>query len=315
MDGTAPSWEFAATGTRWRIYHSGLLTARAAGILAAAVEGDEARWSRFRAASEVSALNRHAGSWQEVSPETVELLGACAEWTERTGGIFQPLVGAALSASGYDRSLAERAPYTATTPRPAPLTARITLDAAAGRALIPAGAALDLGGIGKSWIAGRLAVRARHLSPDPAILIDAGGDLVAAAGAHLVGVEDGAAGGPGEDAGAGVRLCLRAGDAVATSGYRHRRWTNGDGRERHHLIDPRTGESGPLTQATVLAGDAVTADVTAKVLALCPELLAACPHPARLITPEGTTVNAPWRAAAGSEDHAPGTTHISLTDE
>lgn len=57
--------------------------------------------------------------------------------------------------------------------------------------------------------------------------------------------------------------------AVATSSIRLRSWTN-DGRVRHHLIDPRTGEPGGegLVSVSVVAADAAEAEVWTKALFL-----------------------------------------------
>jgi thiamine biosynthesis lipoprotein len=57
--------------------------------------------------------------------------------------------------------------------------------------------------------------------------------------------------------------------ALATSGRDRRRWRRG-GRELHHLIDPATARpaGGDLVRATVVASDAVTAEVWAKALFL-----------------------------------------------
>lgn len=282
----APAWEFSATGTRWRLYHSGELDDDAARTIAAAIERDEARWSRFRADSEISHLNRSAGEWVEVSAETCELLEACAAWTALTAGVFQPLVGAALRAWGYRRSISEQPPFAAAAPRSEPVAGAVRLDAARRRASVPAGGAVDVGGIGKSWIAARAGRLLQRLSDDPRLLIDAGGDIVAITGSHVIAV--------GEEIEGWVRLA--PGEAIATSGVSQRTWVNGDGSASHHLIDPRTGAPGPLAHATVLAADPVTADVRAKVLALCPDAVADCEHPALVRYGGHTRTNPAWEA-------------------
>ena len=119
-----PAWEFSATGTRWRLYHSGELGEQTANTLAGAVWRDEARWSRCRADSEISLLNASSGAWQDVSAETFELLEACEHWRTCTGGVFQPLVGEALAAWGYERSISERAPFAQMGPAQEPVTMR-----------------------------------------------------------------------------------------------------------------------------------------------------------------------------------------------
>lgn len=289
---TTVAWEWQATGTRWRIHHSGRTDVEAAAAVARAVESDEARWSRFREDSEVARVSRGAGSPVTVSDETFELLEACARWHEQTDGAFQPLVGRALEAWGYGSSLGERRPFAERSPRCGPLTGALELDPLLRTVRFPEGTSLDLGGIAKAWIAGRAAALLCRVSADPLLLVDAGGDLVAARGGHLVAVER-----PGDEpGGVTASIHLHEGACVATSGSGRRRWRNGDGVEAHHLIDPATGAPARPAHATVVAGDAAAADVLAKTLALRPETLAAVAEPA-LVTVDGEErANAAWRA-------------------
>lgn len=85
------------------------------------------------------------------------------------------------------------------------------------------------------------------------------------------------------------------GGALATSGRDRRRWRRG-GRELHHLSDPRTGApaDGNLLRATVVAGDAVGAEVWAKALFLAGRAAAAAEAeyrdlPAVLVGTDGRT--------------------------
>ena len=112
-------------------------------------------------------------------------------------------------------------------------------------ARIPGGTRLDLGGIAKGWMAVRAATLVRTLSDDESILIDAGGDLMAVRGVHVVAVEP-----PHSQALAGklpvvTWVTVLEGQGVATSGSGRRRWVNGDGHAAHHLIDPAVGRPGP----------------------------------------------------------------------
>ncbi len=291
--GLRPAWEFPATGTRWRLYHDGGLSPAVGEAVVAAVAADEARWSRFRDDSEVNEINRHAGQWTLVSAETFALLDACRRWVTRTRGVFTPLVGAALSAWGYRLSLEYGLAGDVTSPRATKVSGAVELDPAEMRVRLPAGARLDLGGIGKGWIAARVAALITSLDPGHAVLVDAGGDLVAVDGRHLVAVESVRADGPDI---LGF-IPLSAGQAIATSGFSRRQWTNRDGTQAHHLIDPQTGAPGPRVHATVIAGDPVTADVTAKVLALRPGRLRECSVPALLQTDGGTVMSERWRFA------------------
>lgn len=291
---TTAAWGWPATGTTWQIHHSGGVAQVTAAAVASAVAADERRWSRFLADSDVSRLNAAAGSQVEVSQETLDLLDACDGWVRRTDGVFQPLIGRTLAAWGYERSLADHRPYAASSPPRRAVRGAVTIDRGRGRARVPAGTWLDLGGIAKGWMAGRAAYLLRTLSDDPLVLVDAGGDLVAVRGGHVIDVEA-----PfGAGAAPIARLRLAEGQGVATSGFDRRSWRNGDGRFAHHLIDPATGEPGIAAHATVVARDPVSADVLAKTLALRPHLLAELPEAAMVIVGDEVRTSPRWEREA-----------------
>jgi thiamine biosynthesis lipoprotein len=287
---TTAAWQWQATGTTWRIHHTGGVSDALAAAVAAAVEHDEARWSRFRRESEVGRINAAGGAPVAVSADTLLMLDACVVWAERTGGVFQPLIGGALVAWGYHRSLLDTDAFAVSSPAPRRLEGRIEIERRQRTVRIPRGARLDLGGIAKSWMAARAAALVCARCDDPAMMVDAGGDLVAARGDHVVAVEAGGSvdlqRGDSADRPALGHVLVLAGQGVATSGYGRRRWRNGDGREAHHLIDPDTGAPGPATQATVIADDPVAADVLAKVLSLRPQRISATAE-AALVTVDG----------------------------
>ncbi len=187
---------------------------------------------------------------------------------EDTRGRFDPTILPALVAAGYDRSfeqLAERAPRRVERWRAG---AVIELDETAGRARLEAGAAVDLGGIGKGYAAARALSAMRDAWPMlPGGLVDLGGDLALRGmtpegGPWRIAVADPRR--PGTNVGV---LLLHAG-GVATSGRDARRF--GPGGSLHHLIDPATGEPaepGPLA-VTVLAPDAAEAEAHATALGI-----------------------------------------------
>ncbi len=256
------AWEWHAMGTTWRIYHAGTVDRAASAEIAALVEQDEQRWSRFRPDSELQRLNRCAGEWREVSAETAELLDAAIRWQHETDGAFQPLVGKHLIAWGYEHSLGTRAPGVGVSPAPAPVVrSEMRVDAGRRLAQVPRGTALDLGGIAKGWSADRAAERLRRRTRFGPLLLDAGGDIAAVRGAHTVAV-----------AWAGD-VTLQPGSAIATSGFDTRSWRNGDGAEANHLIDPATGAPAPPARATVVAETVTAADVLATSLAVRPSLI------------------------------------------
>ena len=295
-----PAFAWRAMGTTWRIFHAGGLSAEAAGQVAATVEEDEQRWSRFRPTSELSHLNRCAGIPVEASPETVELLVVCDRFTRETDGLFAPLVGAAMAAWGYEVSKDERAPGTAASPAAEPVRCDpLVFDARRNLVEVPGGALLDLGGIAKAWSCARAAAVAARLSDEPSLLLEAGGDLVAARGDHVVAIEDPR--GPDHPPTTGV--LLREGHAICTSGWSRRHWTNADGIEAHHLIDAATGLPAPRRQATVISDEPARSEVLAKVLVLRPERIATTPEAAQVGDAGGMRATTAWLAAVAAAGH------------
>jgi FAD:protein FMN transferase len=293
-DRIQPAFAWQAMGTTWRIFHDGDLGADVAAAVAEAVEADEQRWSRFRDSSELAYLNRCAGMPVEVSAETLAVLERCDELTAELDGVFAPLVGAAVVAWGYAVSRDERPPGVATSPAAVAVPqARLVFDAARRLVRVPAGAQLDLGGIAKTWSCVRAAGVLCDLSGEPRLLVEAGGDLVAARGSHVVAIEDPRS----ADAPALAHVVVAEGHGICTSGWNRRSWTNGDGVEANHLIDPSTGTPAARRQATVIAPDPVRAEVLAKVLVLQPERLAALAEPAIVVDEAGAHPNATFDAA------------------
>jgi thiamine biosynthesis lipoprotein len=244
---------------------------RARQALAAAhaeVAACEAALSRFDPSSDLSRLNRDAGSWIAVDARLVEALRLALHARVATGGRFDPTVLPALVAAGYDRSfelLEERPPRQADGWRAG---AAVEVDEHGGRARIDAGAALDLGGIGKGYAAARALEAMRDAWPAlPGALVDLGGDLALwgttpEGGPWRIDVID-----PRSSGAIAGRLLL-SGGGVATSGRDVRRF--GPGRSLHHLIDPATGEPakpGPLA-VTVVAAHAAEAEAHATALAI-----------------------------------------------
>ena len=254
---------FRAMSTDVAVIGVGLDPAAEAALLLgvrADFDASERRFSRFRPDSELSRLNRAAGPLA-VSASLFDAMRCARGYFELTGGLFDPTVGGALEALGYDRGFAPGALDRASpAPHPRPASfADVGLDAATRTVTRPPGVRLDLGG----FIKGRTVDRAARRLPG-AGAVDAGGDAALRGGGPdgdgwLVDVED-----PAHPA--RVVATLRVRDrAVATSAANRRRWRAG-GHEIHHLVHPRTGRSADtdLAQSTVLAPSAELADVLAK---------------------------------------------------
>lgn len=232
----------------------------------------ESRWSRFRPDSEVSALNRAAGAPVTVSADTVVLVRhAIAAW-ELTGGRFDPTVGAALVALGYDRDLDDVLASPAAVgppavPGPAPGLAGTGVDPWSSRVTLPAGATFDPGGIGKGLAADLVANELIGCGAAGA-LVNLGGDLRAAgtppvAAGWTIGVPH-----PAHPDRELLRVAVPHG-AVATSSRLRRRWATPAG-PAHHLIDPATGRPAAtgVVAATVVADQAWRAEALTKLLVL-----------------------------------------------
>lgn len=230
----------------------------------------EAKWSRFRPDSEISSINTQAGSPVEVSRDTSLLVERSVAAWARTEGRFDPTVLPALRAAGYDRDFRSLEADPDDLPAteavgPAPGCDGITVRR--HTVTIPAGVAVDPGGIGKG-LAADLVTDLVMTAGAQGVCVNVGGDLRVAghpedAPAWTIRVEHPLA--PGTSMGS-VTLT----DEALVSSWRTRRtWVRG-GRRVHHLIDPRTGEpawSG-IAGVSVVAGDAWWAEALATSLFL-----------------------------------------------
>lgn len=224
-----------------------------------AVRTLEDRWSRFLPHSDISRLNSADGHPTSVAPETIAVLDEAIAWWRATDGLFDPTMLNALIAAGYDRDFAA-GHGTICDGRPAPGCAGIVIDRESETVTLPAGVAIDLGGIGKGRAVDLIVDSSQHLGGG---LIDLGGDLrvwgsAPAGDGWPIAIED------LRDGSTAAMLWLTRG-AVATSTTLRRAWTDGD-RTAHHLIDPRTGQParGEIVTVTVVAGRAAAAEVLAK---------------------------------------------------
>lgn len=236
----------------------------------------EQRWTRFELTSELTRLNRNAGSPTFVSSETAFLVERMCEAWARTSGLFDPSVHDSMLAIGYDRDLAlvRTTPNTIRGPgdgwtSSAPGCGGIEVDVPSGFVHLPTGVHLDPGGIGKG-VAADLVAQALLDAGAEGALVNLGGDLRAVGeappGGWCVGVE--APRRPGDLA---LTLLIAHG-AVATSGMVKRRWLC-DGQVVHHLIDPATGQPirSDFDTVTVVTDEAWWAEALTKALIGLPE--------------------------------------------
>lgn len=223
------------------------------------ITASERRFTRFSSESELSQLNRSAGSWFQASPDLFEVLCLAREYVELTQGLFDPTLLRDLERIGYDRSLElihAEAVFSVPSPsprRPLPFDG-LSLRPDEGLIYLPPGLALDLGGLAKGWIAEQAARRLAEYSPTCGV--NAGGDL------YLIGLPENtsswpiALGDPQDPAEVLTVLNLPPG-GVATSSVTKRVWKQGQ-KQRHHLLDPRTGEPAETDWLSVIVSGAHT---------------------------------------------------------
>jgi thiamine biosynthesis lipoprotein len=223
----------------------------------------EQRWSRFLPNSEVSALNAASGAALTVSSDTVRLVTALVQGWHHTDGAFDPTLLGALVELGYAASRDDVELRTSLAPtiggrgRPD----GILVDPIHDAVLLPAGTALDPGGMGKGLAAD--IVTGELMSAGAAgALVEIGGDLRVVGESPddgwTISVDTALPDG-------GVMVTLLDG-GVATSTSRLRTWQTA-GEQRHHLIDPATLRPSvrDTVACTVVAGTAATAEAFTKV--------------------------------------------------
>ncbi len=234
------------------------------------IQASESRFTRFSEESELSALNRSAGVPFQASPDLFAVVALAQHFFHQTRGLFDPSVLPDLKRIGYDRSMdlvrsQGSAPlFESLLAGEHPSFSEMDLDETRGMILLPPGMSLDLGGIAKGWIAEQAAILLSDFSS--ACAVNAGGDM------FLVGLPEGetqwpvAIEDPLQPEKDITTIYVDPG-AVATSAVTKRIWKQGE-KQRHHLIDPRTGEPAQTDwlSVTVIAPHAYEAEVFAKAL-------------------------------------------------
>jgi thiamine biosynthesis lipoprotein len=277
-----------------------VVTAEADGVVAAAfevqreVDAIDLACSRFRDDSDLARVNAGAGGWVSVGPLLLEAVEVALCAARQTGGDVDPTIGSAVIGNGYDRdfrSVVAEGPGPRRVTRQAPGWRSVEVDLQAARIRMPAGSWLDLGATAKALAADR-AARAAARSAGTGALVSLGGDIAIAgqapSGGWPVGIGD-------EHEGSADETVRLEGGGLATSSTTVRRWRR-DGRELHHIVNPRTGAPAKVVwrTVTVAAASCVDANVaaTASIVrgASAPVWLAGLGLHARLVTAEGMVV-------------------------
>ncbi|HEY4426738.1 MAG TPA: FAD:protein FMN transferase [Solirubrobacteraceae bacterium] len=315
------SWEALGTSAVLRATDASALAAVRLAVERELAAVDRA-CSRFRADSELTRVNAHAGHAVPVSEILLEALEVALRAAELTDGDVDPTLGRAIELAGYDRDwqLLARSPVTGTPPRrpPSPrvVVARVRagwkgvlVDRASGSVRVPRGVRLDLGATAKAWVADR-AARAGSQAGACGVLLSLGGDIAtsgpAPAGGWRILVTDDHRGGSSAP---GQLVSIRSG-GLATSSTAVRRWAH-TGRSMHHIIDPGTGEPvrGTWRTASVAAESCTDANIASTAALVragrAPRWLAGTELPARLVDWDGNvTTIGDWPSSDSAEPGA-----------
>ena len=230
----------------------------------------EHKWSRFIDTSEISLINNSDGKEMYVSADTVTLVRYLVDAQSRTHGLFDPSLLPALIGLGYGASRLDNSMKSDIAPNAQwaiPLS-ETRIDSASGAVRLPSGATLDPGGLGKGLAADIVATELISLGAS-GVCVSIGGDMRIAGesegnGGWSVAVES-----PFNESNDLTTLALKSG-GIATSSTRGKRWVGPLG-EMHHVLTPssstpRPESAGQLVQSTVLASEAVWAEVFATAL-------------------------------------------------
>lgn len=227
----------------------------------------ERKFSRFLPGSELSKLNRNAGIKLTVSQDLIELLSAAKEMAVDTGGVYNPFILPALQMAGYDHSLVKGYETDLSDIYTHKRVASINeLLIGKNWVSIPKDSAIDLGGIGKGYLADKLAIKLKDKVKG--FWISLGGDI-ALGGVNEQGkswrtnIQDAKSKEGGEDI-AYAEIDNIESYSIASSGTLVRKGIK-NGKPWHHLIDPRTlmPAKTDILLATVMDKSAVKADIYA----------------------------------------------------
>lgn len=238
----------------------------------------EEKFSRFLTGNELYRFNNFSEGEFSATEIFIDLLKEAKKANIITKGIFEPAVIGSLEEAGYDRSFTDIGEQAGRRVNRQKIAENFLkqprigdLEILGDKVLKPAGLRLDLGGLGKGYIADFLGDHL--LGRVDNLWISAGGDLLVKGGearcaGWKVGVQD-----PNRPEREIFSIRTKGEKlGIATSGVFKRKGLSGDF-SWHHIIDPRGGlpAENDVLAVTAIAGSAKRADVFAKTILILGE--------------------------------------------
>lgn len=217
----------------------------------------DALWNRFSSQSLVHRINT-SSSWIPLDGETFDLLKEAFALSQKTHGMFCPLIGGLVDLWGFSRTPRVPEPWEIARELQVIRESTIMFDERERAVLRRGEAQLDLGGIAKGYFVDLLAqfLRERNVG---SFLINAGGTVSGLGRVWKVGVLH------PRRAGLLGRIAVN-GLCVSTSADTFRFFEVG-GKRYHHILDPQSGYPGStFVSVTVVASKGTVADVLSTAL-------------------------------------------------
>ncbi len=223
--------------------------------------------NRFEKESDVYAVNEKAGNGPvKVSEDVYAIIETALEWSDRTDGTFNILIGGVMNLWGFGTEKP-------TVPLAADVAAalsrtdyhKIVLDAEQSTIFLPErGMVLDFGGVAKGYATDKAVAALRELGIENA-LINAGGNVYtmgtrADGTPWKVGVQD-----PRNPK--GIAALLKGSDVALVSSGDYQRYFEVNGTRYHHILDPASGQPARASAGiTVIMKSATVADILSTAL-------------------------------------------------